>query len=454
MTSLYILLAIGAFVAPVVAVPVGAFDGIRAQRHRKSKSRADVPASPCAPSEAKLSSLRLSNRSLKNELLGNGTHSGWSGLKFFLHEDGVFDVSDRVLCYRHALGTDNVLSNMDLKVLPNVAEHTTDVWALAQLRHHPGRIYDPAAADLHIIGSALGASFHAAQLPGKPCGHLRDHHRRVAAILDEIKNNTEFKRSGGRNWLFIDTDWNWNEVLTPEFDQVFRASHMLLATADQNISAFGRIAPQDTIVLPYKAHGLLDMPDPSFGSFIKLPQHRHFSFTFHGKMDRLGPGSIRPLLKNITEGLEGTSVEDVSFYGENPVLFADVTARTATTMQESTFCFVPAGDTASSRRLFDALAAGCVPIIFHQFEAAASNLPFAHSIDWTEIAFFAGGLGCLRDDVAGARDWLRKLWQQRGLEGVRRMQDLGRKVFLDVLSYRLGDVASAMLAEVGVKRQG
>ncbi|CAN0412541.1 unnamed protein product, partial [Scytosiphon promiscuus] len=38
------------------------------------------------------------------------------------------------------------------------------------------------------------------------------------------------------------------------------------------------------------------------------------------------------------------------------------------------FCFCPRGDTPSSRRLFDAIAAGCIPIVT---ETGVAVLPFS-----------------------------------------------------------------------------
>ena len=48
------------------------------------------------------------------------------------------------------------------------------------------------------------------------------------------------------------------------------------------------------------------------------------------------------------------------------------------TMQNSTFCPVPRGHSASSRRLFDAIAMGCIPVIISD----ALVLPFAEHVDY------------------------------------------------------------------------
>lgn len=417
--------------------------------------RKDAPESPCAPTEAQLASLQPPKKLPKSA----------SGVKFFLHEEGGFDFSDRVECYMGALGLDWDMEDLDKVTMPNIAEHTVDIWVLRQLRKHPARVHDPADADIHIIGSEVGASMHAGALAGDPCGPMREHYHRMEKLQRELEANEEFQRDGGRNWLLVNTDWQWfKEIIYGDFLELFRSSHMMLGAVDCNISAKGDIAPEDTIVMPYKAHTLLDQLDQPLESFLKHPAFRRFSFTFHGDKDRdysyvfhgnMGrrhSGSLRGVVQDITEGLEAVSVESRTFKGSDPAVFANITYTTAHIMQDSTFCLIPAGDTASSRRLFDALAAGCVPIILNSFEAAASNLPFTNSIDWTKIAYFAGSLECLRDNVEPAMLWLKTLWLERGQEEVRQKQLLGRQTFLDVLSYKHGDLASAMLTEVGLAR--
>ena len=72
--------------------------------------------------------------------------------------------------------------------------------------------------------------------------------------------------------------------------------------------------------------------------------------------------------------------------------------HTTRTMLDAALCFVPRGDTDTSRRLFDALATGCVPVVVKVVgglpaHAMLSNLPFHHTISWRRIVHFlsAGG---------------------------------------------------------------
>ena len=86
-------------------------------------------------------------------------------------------------------------------------------------------------------------------------------------------------------------------------------------------------------------------------------------------------------------------------------------------MARSRYCLVPAGDTPSSRRLYDALAAGCVPVYLGDEAALRPSLPFHAStgvttgmttgvttrvttgIEWGELLFYGGGMQQLADDA-------------------------------------------------------
>ena len=51
-------------------------------------------------------------------------------------------------------------------------------------------------------------------------------------------------------------------------------------------------------------------------------------------------------------------------------------------MMGSTFCLAPRGDTASSRRVYEAIATGCIPVII----ADDLALPFAKRLRWQDFS--------------------------------------------------------------------
>jgi len=82
---------------------------------------------------------------------------------------------------------------------------------------------------------------------------------------------------------------------------------------------------------------------------------------------------------------------------------ADATARA---MLNASFCYAPQGDIMTSRRLFDAMAAGCVPVVVKAIgnsikEALLGNLPFYHSVDWRQVGLFLAPRGTSRSELPG-----------------------------------------------------
>ena len=90
-----------------------------------------------------------------------------------------------------------------------------------------------------------------------------------------------------------------------------------------------------------------------------------------------------------------------------PLRFAPVAY--AQLLRNATFCVVPRGDTPTTRKLYDALAAGCVPVIVSDpWTAAGSRLrPFPHAAalsDWARFAIVVSEDELMRDGAtAGER---------------------------------------------------
>lgn len=83
------------------------------------------------------------------------------------------------------------------------------------------------------------------------------------------------------------------------------------------------------------------------------------------------------LVENRFEGtsqVRGTTVSGAS-RADTRRIFLDTAART----RNATFCLVPAGYTASSRRFYEALAAGCIPVVISDH----FPFPFSDVLDWS-----------------------------------------------------------------------
>ena len=183
-----------------------------------------------------------------------------------------------------------------------------------------------------------------------------------------------------------------------------------------------------------------------------MSRTRSVDIFFHGNCDREDNG-LRSTMLDAVDRLRPSRRVDVQ-----SVVITGVTAqwsnasyvqaavaitnRTAMQMRDAELCLCPAGDTSSSRRLYDALAAGCVPVIivraggnFFNHVAFPSNvsnnaalwlhaqryLPFPDVIDWPSIAFFwvdtgaADGMtGFLSEISSPAMDASRQMMRAAG----------------------------------------
>ena len=129
----------------------------------------------------------------------------------------------------------------------------------------------------------------------------------------------------------------------------------------------------------------------------------------------------------------------------------------ANAMRAARLCLVPEGDSPMSRRLEDALAAGCVPVLYLPAEEATDGrqrtLPFAHTVDWREIVYFMKVSECPDRDA----EWLEQVHED--VPTLERMAASGRAVFTQYLSFgnrsRTADAApidmvSALMYEVSM----
>lgn len=375
--------------------------------------------------------------------------------KFFLHEEGAFNMSRTVSCFFNHLGGEVGVDDLDVRALPDVSEHLTDYWILKQLRNHPSRTMNEMEADVQIIGAPLYLAYVAVKKAG--CGDFGAHQLMLERVAGAMRTSPSWQRSNGTDFLFINTPPTNTllpgKVLNDELRNML-FPNAIFATADKE---YWGVAGYDKqifkkflrggLIMPYKAHFKLDGPERPV-----TPAVRELSLMFHGDMSR-GTG-MRSNIPNITRGLPDASVME---HGSNSKgrrreaqdidSFRNISLESAATYVRSDLCLVPAGDSPTSRRLFDALASGCVPVVFSDFEKMAENLPFKHSVDWPNIAIFAGSLSCAAEDIGSSNAWLHGLVQKRGSEALLATRQRGQAAF-KYLSYHSPGIVTALLREL------
>lgn len=373
--------------------------------------------------------------------------------KFYLLAEGPFNMDDTVSCLYQHLGTSLAKDDMDLHLMPNWSEHLVDIWLFKQLLDHPMRTRDPAEARLHVVGAPLTASYLAATATNGTCGGKEDHALRSQAVKDALEALPEFQKCDGCNFLFAVSSPFFRRILGRSLWKFLRKDKpVLFATADRDYHQTDDkeskgIMPEmwKLINIPYKAHFMTEAAALG-GADLAAP--RDVSFTFHGKTDRRSGGRDRPQLLKIAELVPHTSVRDTDFKDfSSPADFEAASQETAETYLRSAFCFVPAGDTPTSRRLFDSIAAGCVPIVFADFEDISRNLPFRGTVDWANIAIFAGPLHCVMQGEDSMARWLQGLVSADRAGLIASMRMKGRSEFKSSLAYDTPAVAGNLLRE-------
>lgn len=104
-------------------------------------------------------------------------------------------------------------------------------------------------------------------------------------------------------------------------------------------------------------------------------RERNIPFFFAGtNRDRVERENLAAITIISPKSVIGLSKWD---WKDNPETYADH-------ISDSQYCLCPRGDTMSSRRLFDAVAAGCIPVLT-QNQAGDGSVPFANSVDYSEF---------------------------------------------------------------------
>lgn len=343
--------------------------------------------------------------------------------RFYLVNESGCDFGD-VRTAIHKLSAGRQLQD----VLPYLyAQHLVDVPLVDALSHHPQRSSSWSSAEWHIIAATPLASEviqHLGLLNG-----VQGHTARMNGLvhcLSQIRQRQRTSRTELKLLLLLPGDALWNSLphsllhmllsMHKETRRVggslSKAYTVVLGVQDRS---FVRIQKQlmrpwatlfnQSVVLPYIATPLLAQhahtcastrgAHAQYKEATTLRCHNARSgFMFHGSNTRFDFGaraasihmsqflnaSMSLQAHNLgdstlaTNGsaINGTTLPTLSMDGsgiESPAHAKEqqVNTASATAMTTTSICFVPGGDTVTSRRLFDALAAGCVPVLVNSF---------------------------------------------------------------------------------------
>ena len=248
-------------------------------------------------------------------------------------------------------------------------EHASEILLTEALRHRPMRTLDEDTADFFVVplflslteGGALDASPQM-QLCGKKFGWtMGNGKRRLQKAGEALMRSAGWRQ--GKPHLFFFAQWWRRRLLGPLLDLLGTSCNTIVATGEKGhmLAAEGL---SNLFTLPYVPH-FIAMGAAATGTVPQtqlLPPHsRNISFLFRGS-SRRGEGQYRRLLLPLIQQCfpETADVRIIEHEGDQP---GESDVDYGEQLLRARFCLVPAGDTSTSRRLFDALAVGCIPII-------------------------------------------------------------------------------------------
>jgi hypothetical protein len=393
--------------------------------------------------------------------------------RFYLHTEASFKYVENMV--RRSVQRGSV----DDRIPIVNAEHLLDFFLLEAMQNgHPQRTFDPNLADLHftdaLISSSTSLRAHLQsndRMVAASTTPTVAHVKRMRALAESLHRNEHFKT---RKPFFVQvSDW-WSDPR--ELWEVLPEGNVVLGTTDPG---YKRAEPyfhakryQSYEVLPYRAHELLSAPKDT------LTMLRNISLLFHGNCQRRDPGVRSAMLKvldaipkDYVVSLRNVELTKLAFQKQTAL----AVAASARDMRRAQLCLCPTGDSLSSRRVFDALAAGCVPVLMvtpggtgfryvegpptspGNYESALARyasryLPFPNVIDWRDIAVLWVMSPRLDEGVAFLTQLMSPQWKQRR----RRMREAGRAAFDAHLNvqFNASGVVSSILANFMAGQEG
>ena len=384
------------------------------------------------------------------------------------------------------------------------AQYLIDYHLMEAIERDPRRVHDPSQAQWHFVAAAPFASHSAGLigLLGGPAGHRK----RMDELGRCLESIPQWKQR--RQPFFLLQPWyRLHDILGGQLSQWVLRRHthvapVFLGVVDRThgrTSAVRYRTKTPSVVLPFLSiyaraielpyvatpslalHAQRCRADADGGGGVggrhdpaddELPCRaaaaRH-GFMFHGDTGRWDFGTrgavrdMAPFLRRAAPVSMRTATMTRGAMSWHRA--RNLSSSSAGAMVAASVCFAPQGDTMTTRRLFDALAAGCVPVVLKAIgggrtEIVLGNLPFHHTLDWRALALFllprrlrqtdrerpawGARLRCREDEAA----WLAAHHSNASL--MRTMRSAARAAFIAHLDvqYHPSGVVEALLREL------
>uniref|UniRef100_A0A0E0PFH7 Exostosin GT47 domain-containing protein n=1 Tax=Oryza rufipogon TaxID=4529 RepID=A0A0E0PFH7_ORYRU len=212
-------------------------------------------------------------------------------------------------------------------------------------------------------------------------------YRRQREVVDRVTAHPAWRRSGGRDHVFVLTDpvamWHVRKEIAPaillvvDFGGWYKLDSNSASSNVSHMIQHTQVSLLKDVIVPYThllpTMHLSENKDRPTLLYFKGAKHRHRGGLVREKLWDLMVNEPDVVME---EGYPNATGREQSIKG----------------MRTSEFCLHPAGDTPTSCRLFDAVASLCIPVIVSD----EIELPFEGMIDYTEFAIFVSVNNAMR----------------------------------------------------------
>ncbi|KAJ9146031.1 hypothetical protein P3X46_028350 [Hevea brasiliensis] len=273
---------------------------------------------------------------------------------------------------------------------PLIKQYSAEYWITGDLmtpenlrtQSFAKRVVDVNQADVVFV--PFFATLSAEIELGKGKGTFRkkegnEDYKRQKEVIEFVKNSDAWKRSGGRDHVFVLTDpvamWHVRAEIAPaillvvDFGGWYRLDSKSSNGSSSDMIQHTQVSLVKDIIVPY-THLLPRL-------HLSKNKKRHMLLYFKGAKHRHRGGVVREKLWDLLVNEPGIIMEEG---------FPNATGREQSIrgMRTSEFCLHPAGDTPTSCRLFDAIQSLCIPVIVSD----NIELPFEGMVDYSEFSVF------------------------------------------------------------------
>ena len=255
---------------------------------------------------------------------------------FYVYEGGAFDAITTALPQqrRHY----------------KIAEELVEVWVHRALLNDKRRTTDPEAASLFFVPAYLSLS---------KSSDAQGHDERLSALIEELRTSKWFLRHRGADHVFGYSSINpgvARQLLFPKLHAGLEQSYF--GVFEMNPAWVGGDRKEETLQRMVPAPYVVDAARLA-GTSTQL--HNHEISVFFAAHRRPNAAQWSGCDRSKALGLESVPRSSIHIKSHRRRLLDE--DAFAHSMRVADFCLVMCGDTPTSRRIFDAIVADCIPLI-------------------------------------------------------------------------------------------